>query len=76
VLNNRIVAVAGMNHDTEPLYITELLRQQQLPAPEAVLAELALRIRNRCKTCVSKNIRYIKKELPQPGAAPFLEIGS
>jgi hypothetical protein len=40
VLNNRIVAVSSMNHDTEPLYITELLGQQQLPTPEAVRAGL------------------------------------
>ena len=36
VLENRIVAVAGMNHDVEMIYIAELLGQGALPAPAAV----------------------------------------
>jgi NADPH-dependent 2,4-dienoyl-CoA reductase/sulfur reductase-like enzyme len=38
VLDNRIMAVAGMNHDPEMIYITELLTQGRLPAPAAVRA--------------------------------------
>ncbi len=38
VLDGRIVAAAGMNHDTEMIYITELLGQGQLPTPAAVRA--------------------------------------
>jgi len=38
VLENRIVAVAGMNRDVEMLYITELLSQGRMPAPDALPA--------------------------------------
>jgi NADPH-dependent 2,4-dienoyl-CoA reductase/sulfur reductase-like enzyme/nitrite reductase/ring-hydroxylating ferredoxin subunit len=38
VLDNRIVAVAGMNHDAELIYITELLGLGRLPTPAAVRA--------------------------------------
>ncbi len=38
VLDNRIIAAAGMNHDVEMIYITELLEQDRLPAPAAVRA--------------------------------------
>jgi NADPH-dependent 2,4-dienoyl-CoA reductase/sulfur reductase-like enzyme/nitrite reductase/ring-hydroxylating ferredoxin subunit len=38
VLDNRIVAAAGMNHDTEMMYITELLTQGRLPTPAGVRA--------------------------------------
>ncbi|GAA4502488.1 FAD-dependent oxidoreductase [Hymenobacter ginsengisoli] len=38
VLDNRIVAAAGMNHDTDMLYIAERLGLGQLPAPAAVRA--------------------------------------
>jgi NADPH-dependent 2,4-dienoyl-CoA reductase/sulfur reductase-like enzyme/nitrite reductase/ring-hydroxylating ferredoxin subunit len=40
VLDNRIVAVAGMNHDPEMIYIAELLGQDALPTPAAVRAEV------------------------------------
>lgn len=38
VLDGHIVAAAGMSHDTEMLYITELLGQQQMPTPDLVRA--------------------------------------
>jgi NADPH-dependent 2,4-dienoyl-CoA reductase/sulfur reductase-like enzyme/nitrite reductase/ring-hydroxylating ferredoxin subunit len=38
VLDNCIVAVAGMNHDTELIYIAELLGGGAMPAPAAVRA--------------------------------------
>ncbi len=38
VLDTRIIAAAGMNHDAEMIYITELLGQGQLPTPAAVRA--------------------------------------
>lgn len=39
VLENRIVAVAGMNHDADMIYIAELLSQGRLPAPAALQAD-------------------------------------
>jgi NADPH-dependent 2,4-dienoyl-CoA reductase/sulfur reductase-like enzyme len=36
VLDGHIVAVAGMNRDTDLLYITELLGRGKMPLPEAV----------------------------------------
>jgi NADPH-dependent 2,4-dienoyl-CoA reductase/sulfur reductase-like enzyme len=38
VLDGHIVAAAGMNHDAELLYITELLGQKQMPTPDLVRA--------------------------------------